>query len=77
MRGGSVTVTDEQGETLFVIGASWMYDAAGETSEDITVTILKSGKTLEVKYLLSEEWLNAPDRVYPVTVDHLTVLHFN
>ena len=29
MRDGSVTVTDEQGETLFVIGAPWMYDAAG------------------------------------------------
>ena len=77
MRGGGITVTDEHGETLFIIGAPYMYDAAGETSEDITVSILKSGKKLDIKYLLSEEWLGDPERVYPVMVDHLTVLHIN
>ena len=66
---GSVTVEDESGEVLFIIGAPWMSDADGACSDDISVKLLISSKTLEVIYTPSSEWLSADDRAYPVTID--------
>ena len=36
----------------------------------------KAGETVFPEFF-TEEWLGDPERVYPVTVDHLTVLHIN
>ena len=66
---GSVTVTDTDGEILFEIGVPFIYDNNGAASDDTTVSLSKSQKTLEVTYRLPVEWLNAPERAYPVTVD--------
>ncbi len=61
---------NEDGEVVFSMWSQYMYDAAGELSEDIAVKMVSKGTG---RYLVSiipdQEWLSDPDRVYPVVID--------
>ena len=46
-----------------------MYDSDGKSSADIAVSVTQTQKTVEVTYTPSADWLNAAERVYPVTID--------
>jgi len=66
---GSVSFKTADGETFFVIDAPWMKDSAYGFSKDIDVAVTQTGNTATVTYTPSAEWLNSPDRVYPVLID--------
>lgn len=57
-------------EIEYYINALYMYDANNETSEDIVLNILENANgELVVELVADEQWLNATERVYPVTID--------
>ncbi|MET1923477.1 DUF6531 domain-containing protein [Enterococcus faecalis] len=58
-----------QKEVLFVLSAPQMMDQAGETSEDITLSLQKQEDHYELTVDASQEWLADEARVYPVRID--------
>lgn len=68
---GNVSLTDsETGAEKYIIPAPYMYDADGVLSYDVHYTLTSAGSgnyTLTVT--ASDEWINAEDRAFPVTID--------
>lgn len=66
---GSILMVDEQEQPVYEIPAPFMIDANGEVSDAVTYSLTQ----LEDSYLLTVEadaqWLEAEERVYPVTID--------
>ena len=66
----SVTFQNSQGEEIFGIPTPFMYDREGEQSYDIVVQLeILDDDTCNVIYIPNYDWLQAPERVYPVTLD--------
>ena len=65
----SVSFFNDNGDSIFTIGAPWMYDAADEFSIDIEVSLVQDGDSVTVIYTPNAAWLNAKERVYPVVLD--------
>ena len=65
----AVILEDSKGNDYFYVDAPLMYDAAGESSTDVQVLLKQTGKTVTVTYTPDKAWLDAPERVYPVTFD--------
>jgi len=62
--------TNSKNEKVFEIPAPVMTDASGADSYDITVTAENTEKeVLTLTYTPSQEWLEASERAYPVTID--------
>lgn len=59
----------ENNETIFKIEAPYMYDNNIEQSNNIEVTLTKQDNKYIVEIIPDIEWLNAPERAYPVTID--------
>ena len=66
---GAVIFEDNKGNDYFYVDAPLMYDAAGESSTAVQVLLKQTGKTVTVTYTPDKAWLDAPERVYPVTFD--------
>lgn len=67
---GEIYIMDPStGETVYYIPAPIMWDADYVTSNQVTMTL--SGETGEYTLTITAdaEWMNAPDRAYPVTID--------
>ena len=65
----TIELTDR--ETVhYIISAPYMYDANGEISEDLTMTVTKNknGK-LKIELAADREWLDDENRVYPIVID--------
>ena len=69
----TLLLLDEDGETIYEITTPYMTDANGEISEGISLTLLdaKDGFA-KAKISASREWLDEPDRTYPVRLDPVT-----
>ena len=65
----AVILEDSKGNDYFYVDAPLMYDAAGESSTAVQVLLKQTGKTVTVTYTPDKAWLDAPERVYPVTFD--------
>ena len=66
---------NSKNQTVFTIPAPIMTDSDNAVSYDIDVSIKNiEAKTMTLTYIPSEEWLNASDRVYPVTIDPVIAL---
>ena len=68
---GSIVIMDpDTEEVVYTIPKGYMYDAAGEYSDEVTYTLTNGGNG---KYTLAvtadAEWVNAEGRAFPVTVD--------
>lgn len=73
---GSVLLRDADGEPVYEIPAPYLADADGATSlEDATYRLerISGGYLLTVE--ADPEWMNAPERAYPVTLDPTILLH--
>ena len=61
---------EKEEKRVFTIPCPYMYDANGENSEEVYYEL---DPETEGKYLFtvvaSAEWINAPERVFPVTID--------
>lgn len=56
-------------KAVFKIASSFMYDAKGERSSDVEVSLTEDKNSYALTLTPSTEWLNAKVRVYPVTID--------
>ena len=56
-------------ETAFLMNAPFMYDAAGARTSQVEVTLTETANGYLYTMTPSEEWLDDPQRVYPVTID--------
>lgn len=65
----TATIYDADGGEAFEVSVPYMYDASGAESSDIDVTLQSSGNGYVMNIKPDEAWLNASERVYPVTID--------
>ena len=66
----NIELRDAQGTVIFCISAPYMFDAAGQTSGDVSLSILSEADgVLRVKITADKAWINDEARVYPVKVD--------
>ncbi len=66
----TIELRNADGAVVYTIKAPIMTDAAENTSDAVSIEIVKTtGNGIRVKISASEEWLNSDDRIYPVTVD--------
>lgn len=61
--------TDPEAEAVFVVEAPEMMDSAEEISFGISMSMEEQEELLLVTVTADEEWLSAPERVYPVRID--------
>ncbi len=71
---GFIYLLDADGKTVYTMEPLYMYDAAGEISEAVNVSLDASdenaeGRNYQLTIAADEKWLNDPNRVYPVTID--------
>ncbi|MBQ3182190.1 MAG: glycoside hydrolase family protein [Clostridia bacterium] len=65
----SITLANAEGESIFTIPAPYMADEAGNVSYDCEYGLAETEEGYILTVTVSEEWLNAEDRVYPVMID--------
>ncbi len=68
---GSIALNDEKtAETQLIIPNGYMYDAEYESSSAVSYSIEhKNGKKYTLTVTADAEWINAEERVFPVTID--------
>ena len=67
---GSIVFVDEDGEGVFTVPAPYMYDAAFVGSDDVNVELSQIEEhSYSIKFIPDADWLNDPERVYPVVID--------
>lgn len=68
---GSISfyVEDDLDNAVYIMDKPFMYDANGVTSSDIIVEIEETNKGFSLQLSADSDWLNAPERAYPVTID--------
>ena len=54
---------------VFTLESPYMYDAAGNTSSEISITISESKKGFELTITPDKEWISNEERVFPVVID--------
>lgn len=68
--GNAFVLADASGNRIFTVSAPYMYDAVGERSEDIEVSLRETGEdSWEITYTPADAWLAEESRAYPVVVD--------
>lgn len=61
---------NDSDEVIFTMTSPYMYDNAGELSEDITVEMVSKGNGCYfIKMTPNAQWLSSESRVYPVVID--------
>ena len=66
----TIALHNEEGETVYTLSAPVMTDAEGASSDALTLTLKDvKNKKFTVELTADDAWLDAEDRVYPVTVD--------
>ena len=67
---GSILVMREDGEAVYNIAIPYMYDANGEISDQVRYTLTESeNKEYKITVTADSEWINSPERAFPVTID--------
>ena len=78
--GGLTPVAEEDGsyrlidntkpeETVFVLAAPYMYDANGEESYEVEMSLTPNGSNYLLTLTADEEWINSSERAFPVIID--------
>jgi RHS repeat-associated protein len=60
---------NDKSKAVFKIQAPFMYDKAGNTSENIDIKLNKTKDVYVLSVVPDKAWLDSSDRVYPITVD--------
>ena len=69
MEDGSITLTAPNGAIIYTIPAPYMIDANKEYSTNASYSLSGSDGTFILTVTADEEWINAPERVFPVLLD--------
>ena len=64
-----VIVTDEEGKRIYTIEAPIMEDANHELYAGLQVVLEEKDNEKYIKIIANKEWLDAPERAYPVKID--------
>lgn len=56
-------------KVVFKMNSPFMYDANNEVNRDIQISLDKTDSGYKLTMAPNSEWLNSPDRKYPVTID--------
>ena len=65
-----IALFNEEDKVVYYINAEYMYDANGKVSHDLYLRILdNSNSRLTVELRADTNWLNDPERAYPVVID--------
>ncbi len=86
--GGLTPVAEEDGsyrlidsakpdETVFVLSAPYMYDANGEESYEVEMSLTQNGDNYLLTLTADEEWINNSERAFPVVIDPTLNFEFN
>ena len=74
----SIRVVDpETEETVFFVGAPYMYDANDIESTDIDMSLVKEDRMYLLTLKASLDWINASERTFPVVIDPIVYLSFD
>ena len=66
----TILLSDESGAPVYTITAPSMTDANGMSSNQVSAKIVsQKNKKITVEIQADDEWLNEPQRAYPVTID--------
>ena len=60
---------DDLDNAIYTMDKPFMYDANGTMSNEVEVVIEKTKKGFSIQLNADSDWLNAPERLYPVTID--------
>lgn len=66
---GSIGLFDGNKKEVFTLPAPYMYDAAGDISNNVQYVLVKKDSAWELTLRIDEVWLNAEERCFPVVVD--------
>lgn len=66
---GAVHFMDGEGRRQLSFAAPWMRDANGVVSQAVAYEIEQGGASSRIALRVSDEWLDAPERRFPVVVD--------
>ncbi len=65
----SIEFVNSDGNVIFTLCKPYMYDAAGEVLYDIAIDINGVKNGYSISYTPNHEWMNDPQRVYPIVLD--------
>lgn len=76
---GSITLVDsaKQNKVMFVIAAPYMYDANGEESYNVEMSLTENGDNYLLTLVADETWLNNSEREFPVVIDPTVYYQFD
>ena len=67
---GGVAVMNEEGTIVYRIAPPYMYDADDNLSMAVSYSLTQIKNTeYALTVTANEEWINSPERVFPVTID--------
>lgn len=67
---GTIEFVDKEGNKTFELSSLFAVDAAGAYTDELNYNIVSTDKTsAEISVALSNEYLNAPERVFPILID--------
>lgn len=67
--GDIYAISDSTEEIVFVIPKGYMFDANGEYCENVDYDLTEKASGYELQVIADEEWINAKERVFPITID--------
>lgn len=65
----SVDFLDNNGEMVYHVSTPYLADAAFSVSYDVQVTLTEQDGVCTITYTPDAEWMNAPEREYPIMLD--------
>ena len=65
----SVEFTDKNGSTVYRVSIPYMVDANFALTYDINVKVRNEQDECFITYIPSREWMESPDREYPIMLD--------
>lgn len=64
-------------ETVFVLAAPYMYDANGEESYEVGMSLIQNGDNYLLTLTADETWINSSERAFPVVIDPTVYYDFD
>ena len=71
---GNIIIIDENGEVLFELGNLFAVDSAEAYTDALEYSITENDDCKNVTVSISPEYLNAPERAFPVLIDPSTMI---
>ncbi|MBP3700633.1 MAG: DNRLRE domain-containing protein, partial [Lachnospiraceae bacterium] len=74
---GSVSLTNSAQQEIYQIPVPYMKDGEGEISHEVAYTLIQTADGVIFTITADAQWINSPDRVFPVSIDPSLVVGAN